>query len=290
MRPRGRRDADGRQRTAALSGSQILTDPIVIYDFGANNGDDIPYYLLKADRVVAVEANPVLAAEIERRFAEVIATGQLEVITKVLTADQEPVAVPFYLHRANHVLSQFPPPDDPADFERIVLPSIPVVELIARFGAPHYVKIDIEHYDEAILRALFAAGIRPPLISAEAHSFEVFAGLVALGGYRAFKLVDGITVPQRYRDHPIATPGGPARHSFPEHSAGPFGDDIPGPWLSTEAFMRLLAAEGFGWKDIHATSLHPADVSAGMNREELGLTIVRRWARARLRRLVRGSR
>lgn len=266
-----------------------MTEPTVIYDFGANNGDDVPYYLRKADRVIAVEANPVLAAGIERRFAEAIAARRLEVVAKVVTAGGEAPEVPFYVHRSNHVLSQFPPPANPAEFERILLPAIPVGELIARCGAPHYVKIDIEHYDEAILRALFAAGIRPPFISAEAHSFEVFAALVALGGYRAFKLVDGITVPQRYRDHPIATANGTARHSFPEHSAGPFGDDIPGPWLAPEAFMRLLAAEGFGWKDIHATSLHPADPSAGMDREELGLTIVRRWARRRLRGLVRGS-
>ena len=32
----------------------------VIYDIGSNNGDDIPYYLMKCDKVVAVEANPLL--------------------------------------------------------------------------------------------------------------------------------------------------------------------------------------------------------------------------------------
>jgi hypothetical protein len=35
----------------------------IIYDLGANNGDDIPYYLLKADTVVAVEANPGRSAD-----------------------------------------------------------------------------------------------------------------------------------------------------------------------------------------------------------------------------------
>ena len=41
----------------------------VIYDFGANNGVDIPYYLLKADLVIAVEANPKLCAQIQDRFS-----------------------------------------------------------------------------------------------------------------------------------------------------------------------------------------------------------------------------
>ena len=42
----------------------------IIYDFGAHNGNDIPYYLTKADKVVAVEANPGLAAQIKERFKD----------------------------------------------------------------------------------------------------------------------------------------------------------------------------------------------------------------------------
>ena len=233
-----------------------MTDSTVIYDFGANNGDDIPYYLVKADRVVAVEANPVLAAGIKQRFTEAIAAGRLEVVAKVLTAGDDAPEVPFYVHRTNHVLSQFPSPANPAEFDRVVLPAVAVVDLIARFGAPHYIKIDIEHYDEAILRALFAANIRPPFISAESHSFEVFAALVALGGYRAFKLVDGITVPQCFRDHPIATHLGTARHSFPEHSAGPFGVDIPGPWARPRSVHAVARRRGL-WLEGYSRDLGP---------------------------------
>jgi hypothetical protein len=47
--------------------SAITTSKTVIYDFGANNGDDIPYYLKKAELVVAVEANPSLCQKIEER-------------------------------------------------------------------------------------------------------------------------------------------------------------------------------------------------------------------------------
>jgi predicted RNA methylase len=41
----------------------------IIYDFGANTGGSIPYYLKKADVVVAVEANPQLCAIMEDKFA-----------------------------------------------------------------------------------------------------------------------------------------------------------------------------------------------------------------------------
>jgi hypothetical protein len=62
---------------------------IIIYDFGANNGDDIPYYLMKADIVVAVEANPALCRSIETRFNNAIRSRQLFVENCVLTAGTE---------------------------------------------------------------------------------------------------------------------------------------------------------------------------------------------------------
>ena len=40
----------------------------IIYDIGSNNGDDIPYYLLKSDLVIAIEANPKLCNLIEEKF------------------------------------------------------------------------------------------------------------------------------------------------------------------------------------------------------------------------------
>jgi hypothetical protein len=43
-------------------------------------------------------------------------------------------------------------------------------------------------------------------------------------------------------------------YSFPVHSAGPFGDDINGRWFDIRSFQKLLAIEGTGWKDIHATT------------------------------------
>ena len=49
----------------------------VIYDLGSNNGDDIPYYLLKSDVVVAVEANPILCEQIKAKFKYEIQAGRI---------------------------------------------------------------------------------------------------------------------------------------------------------------------------------------------------------------------
>lgn len=235
----------------------------IIFDFGANNGDDVAYYLRKADKVVAVEANPQLADQIRTRFAAQIAEGRLFVEACAVTTEASAPAVAFYTHRTNHVLSQFPEPDAASrdQFEKIEVPAVNVVDLVRRHGEPYYVKIDIEYYDQAILRALFENGIVPPYISAESHSIDVFALMVALGDYNAFKLVDGRTVPKKYKRTKIETPEGEAVVSFPEHSAGPFGEDIAGRWMTRNNFFRLLSSKGLGWKDIHASRVDEAHPS-----------------------------
>ncbi len=233
----------------------------VIYDFGSNNGDDIPYYLLKADQVIAVEANPELCDLIQSRFQGDINSGRLEIVNAVLTVDDDETYAPFYIHRTNHVQSQFPRPRE-ADmhlYDEVRLPSRNVVSIIEKFGAPYYIKIDIEHYDQVILKTIFDHGIRPPHMSAESHSAEVFALMLAVGGYQSFNLVDGESVSTCYGEAAIQTEHGSEHYAFPFHSAGPFGEDIASPWLTPDNFLYLLAFEHLGWKDIHVSNVIPAD-------------------------------
>jgi len=233
----------------------------IIYDVGSNNGDDIPYYLIKGDIVVAVEANPVLCEGIKQRFANEIQRGRLFLESCVVTADEGLGSVDFYVHDTYHVQSQIGVPgNDVLDqYTKTRLPSKSIQSIIQAHGAPHYVKIDIEHYDAPLLQALFRGGIYPPYISAEAHSLDVFLTLAQEGGYKAFKLVDGYFVPRDYADFTIDTG---AKYSFPFHSAGPFGNDIHGEWMNAVNFFKLLAFAGLGWKDIHASNIETPSPSA----------------------------
>jgi FkbM family methyltransferase len=228
----------------------------IIYDFGSNNGDDIPYYLLKADIVVAVEANPILVAKIEERFSDEITEGRLFVENCVLTVDNQSESVPFFLHKKGDVLSTAADfaENDPS-FEKIFVKPINVIELIYFYGEPYYIKIDLEGIDHIILECLFLNNIRPPYISAESHLIEVFCLMVAIGNYSSFKLVDGYSVSKRYNDCMISTSKGSLQYSFPFHSAGPFGNDIHGQWMTPANFFRVLSYAGLGWKDIHASRL-----------------------------------
>jgi FkbM family methyltransferase len=229
----------------------------IIYDVGANNGDDIPYYLHKADFVVAIEANPVLSGAIIERFPTEVSAGRLVVESCAVTVDSTEAAVPFYIHKRYHVQSQVPrPPDDQiGEFEKIDVPSKSLISIINNYGTPHYIKIDVERYDKILLKGLFRHAIFPAYVSAESHEIEVFATFVSYGGYKAFKLVDGPTIPHVYGHHKISTIFGPIDYSFPDHSAGPFGNDIEGQWLTASTFFKVLADAGLGWKDIHVSNV-----------------------------------
>ncbi|MFZ2106739.1 MAG: hypothetical protein WAV18_15435, partial [Roseiarcus sp.] len=134
--------------------------------------------------------------------------------------------------------------------------SLSPITIIRKYGEPFYIKIDIEHYADAILRTLFVNDIYPKFISAESHTIDVFALLVASRRYNAFKLVEGSTVSKKYKNTPFTNKDGVREfYSFPYDSAGPFGKDIDGEWMTADNFFLLLALEGLGWRDIHATNI-----------------------------------
>lgn len=224
----------------------------IVYDFGANNGDDIDYYLVKADKVVAIEANPKLAKLIERRFASEIRHNRLVVENCVVKSKGDDGEVDFYIHKSNHVLSQFPRPQDDiiSEFAQTTLPSRNLKSILGQHGPAYYIKIDIEHYDAEILKSLFGMKIFPWYLSAEAHSPEIF-DLLKNAGYKKFKLVDGPSVSEEYTNVTINGLRGKVDYSFPHHSAGPFGEDIKGFWMSAFFFKQYMKRQGFGWKDIH---------------------------------------
>lgn len=225
----------------------------VIYDFGMNNGDDVEYYLLKCHRVVAVEANASLCELASKRFAREIEMGRLKILNVALSDHDSAAPLPFYIHKTNHVLSQLPEPKVSIrdEFEQVLVQCRTPSSIVQEYGPPRYIKIDIEHYDLNVLRELFAAGIKPPEISAESHSIGVFACLVE-NGYDRFSLVDGASVAELYGKAAIHVGSSTRQFSFKEHSAGPFGKDIKTGWQDADHFFSTLAKAGLGWKDIHA--------------------------------------
>nr|WP_254896473.1 FkbM family methyltransferase [Synechococcus sp. HK05] len=229
----------------------------VIFDIGSNNGDDIPYYLLKAERVVAVEANPALCDAIATRFSDQISSGRLIVENAALINGSEG-CVDFFIHNKYHVLSSLSKTAFPdSDFAKIEVRATNIHRLVEQYGSPFYAKIDVEGADEAVLESFHESAVKPPYISAESHKLGVFALLSEKLGYQSFKLVDGRSVSTVYKHVIIPSPVRQqmVAYSFPHHSAGPFGNDIYGEWMDKATLLKVLALQGLGWRDIHASAI-----------------------------------
>jgi hypothetical protein len=76
-------------------------------------------------------------------------------------------------------------------------------------------------------------------------------------------------------------------HSFPSHSTGPFGDDLSGDWICPELFVRHLAIEGFGWKDIHVTTLVSPNPKAKIKMSRLFTRYALKAIRSRVRKMFK---
>lgn len=230
----------------------------LIFDVGSNNGDDVAYYLLKADKVIAFEANPVLCARISDRFARECREGRVVVVNGEVCAERESqsASLSFYVHKEMDVLSQMSKPraEQLSFFDVIEVPPVLLSEKIREFGMPDYVKIDIEGYDEVLLKSLFSEGLCPDYLSCEIHTARCLKTLLSNPQYIGFKLVSGQWVPEQYGDASIRQKDGSrVSYAFPKHFAGPCADDIDGPWLDRQSFISLVKTQRLGWKDAHAS-------------------------------------
>ena len=79
---------------------------MIIYDFGANKGQNIKYYLSKKIKVVAIEANPDLCDLIRSKFKREVQEHKLIVLNNYLSETSNGLLVYFYVHKTRSVLSQ----------------------------------------------------------------------------------------------------------------------------------------------------------------------------------------
>ena len=78
----------------------------IIYDFGASRGENIPYYLLKSDLVVAVEADPDNYNFIKKEFQKEIEDKKLLIENCILGEENNTKKI-FYKHIVLYVYKKF---------------------------------------------------------------------------------------------------------------------------------------------------------------------------------------
>jgi FkbM family methyltransferase len=235
-----------------------------IIDVGMHIGSDSEYYANRGFKVIAFEANPELAQAGAKKFA---AAGLPIEVRNLAVSSQGKGIAKFFV---NATSTQFSSLNLEIGSRRGGSREIdvntcnlceelrPIADLI------HYIKIDIEGADFDALTQLRDLPRKPPYISVE-NGGKQFADLLKEIGYTRFKYSN-----QKFNSKqwvPRNSPhGNYVKHFFPAHSSGPFGEDIPGRWLSHEEAVTVgealttarklapngLFAESLGWFDMHA--------------------------------------
>jgi FkbM family methyltransferase len=149
-----------RQGLRRLLGNFVRAGDLV-FDIGANVGGYVVIFLDLGAQVVAVEANPQLAALLRRRY---------RVATEAVAAGASTGKAVLHLGRqsghstiSRQWLERAPTQDRWAG-ETVTVPMATLDDLIARYGRPVFVKIDVEGAEADVLR-----GATGPL---QAVSFE----------------------------------------------------------------------------------------------------------------------
>lgn len=262
----------------------------LVYDVGAHCGSDTAHYLSLGYRVLAIEADPTIAAGLRERFAHSIATDRLVVLNcGIAEIDGE---LPFYLCPKNSEWNSFRKGWAElrgATSRAVQIPTRRLETVLEEYGIPIFMKVDIEGMDGLCIRAL-DSGRRPRFVSFEAAAddLDLIVHLRALG-YQRFSLInqysfDAVEIPQigtpshvRWssvqmarkvvREHPglkrIVSALRPrtvfnGNGGFRNDSAGPTPMERKSGWQSLEEFARTWAAvvaSGLitsSWYDIHA--------------------------------------
>jgi FkbM family methyltransferase len=166
-------------------------DGQLIYDVGAHCGNDTAQYLALGYRVLAIEADPGLCSDLRNRFSREIGAGNLTVLNfGIAERDGD---LPFYLCSTNSEWNSF----DPNWARKHGATSVETRiacrrfdSILAQYGVPRYLKVDIEGYDHLCLEALSASNA-PEYVSFECgpNSLAMVARLYDIG-YRRFNVMN----------------------------------------------------------------------------------------------------
>jgi FkbM family methyltransferase len=234
-------------------------------------------------RVVAVDANPVMVEKARLRFAREIQDRRLTLLNVGIS--NAPGTATFWVsdHSDWSSFDRTIASRDGSGHRSIPVSVVPFAQLVAEYGVPHYLKIDIKGNDRLCVEALKGSTL-PKYISVES---ECVGDSVALSdeaaaamlrslrdvGYRRFKLVDQDKGWLSVRSNAAArfcmrlvnsAAYGRLRvrglcaiarrftdsariaslgFDFPLGSTGPWGDEVPGDWMPFETAMSVYLQE-----------------------------------------------
>jgi FkbM family methyltransferase len=229
-------------RPAQKREGKVVIDNL-IYDIGMHIAEDTEFYLKKGFRVVAVEANPKLCREAEMRLATYIDDQRLIILNRGVSST--PGLRDFFVNLNRSDWSSFVanwcPSDEkvPITVESVRVECVRLDDILAEFGIPYYLKIDIEGLDYVCVEALERQRAFPRFVSAET-SKDHFVHRMSELGYKRFKLISQVWNQTINLPRP-AIEGEYVDQRFTAYHSGPFGNETYGAWLSKDEILDEIS-------------------------------------------------
>jgi FkbM family methyltransferase len=167
LTPSGRRAREDRSRKRDFY-SQFIAAGDLVFDIGANLGSYADIFASLGARVVALEPNPDCVYHIRRSYpgpsidvvnAAVGRHPELATIRLAKRSDMSSMSADWIqaIRKAQDL-------DDAVWDRELTVPVVTLDSLVARYGAPKFIKIDVEGLEEDVLQGL---SVQPPLLSFE---------------------------------------------------------------------------------------------------------------------------
>jgi FkbM family methyltransferase len=164
----GGREAQRQRKLKRNFFSQFLAPQDLVFDVGANLGNYSEIFASLGARVIALEPNPDCVSHIRRSYpgnlidvvgAAVGASAGVATIRLAERSDMSSMS-PEWIRAIREAQGL----DDSVWSNQITVPVITLDSLIEKFGIPKFIKIDVEGFEESVLRGL---STQPPILSFE---------------------------------------------------------------------------------------------------------------------------
>ena len=229
----------------------------IIFDIGANKGQNFKYFFKKADIVIAFEANIILVEKIRLDFKEFIDNKKLVIENIALNDDEKIEKIDFFISKTDDVKSTLYPHDKNKFYKKEVKckkASSLIKKYLQKYDISEieYIKIDIEGADKLILRDLLQNNILAKNLSVECQDPEVIE-LLLKSPYKSFKFFKGKDMTFKKNIEITTKNNNKKIINFDKESSGPFGDDIPGNYYDKNSILPYFLNNGLGWIDTHCS-------------------------------------
>ncbi len=246
----------------------------LVFDVGMYDASDTRYDLDSGYKVVAIEANPMLANSARHRFAGEVKDGTLTIVNAAVAEGDEDVELTICgedLGSSSTIDSRVV---DRIPMGTYKVPATGFGKLVEEHGVPDYLKVDIEGADGICVRGITAA-TRPRFLSFEVgEDFVPLLEHLTSVGYSQFKLINQLSFREASRENLFldrvrrkvvrlmgySEPGClriKGRHFRVAHSSGPVPWESDGELSNREAIVGIwnknVASGKIGnWYDLHA--------------------------------------